>query len=135
MCTCLAGTSLICRAGTKHQLVPLGLHCALVVEQEIQTFSMHLIASPASCNPNLPLHLWDHILHRVDLTLTIPRASQINTRLSAKAYLNGAFEFSWTPPVPPGTKVLFFGGPINRLIFVQNGSEVLYIGPAMEHYC
>ena len=42
-------------AGTKHQLLPPGLHQSLIAEMEIQTFKPPLIAELSSCNsPPLP---------------------------------------------------------------------------------
>ena len=60
-CSCLMH-KFIREAGETQQLVPSGLHQALISEREIQTFKVHLISGLSSCDTNLPLHLWDCLI-------------------------------------------------------------------------
>ena len=48
----------ICLAGSQHQMLPPGLHHALISKREIQTFKQHFISGLSSCKPNPLLHLW-----------------------------------------------------------------------------
>ena len=61
----------ISEVGGKHQLVPPGLHKALISEREIQIFKAHIIAGFSICNPNFPLHLCDQIIRQAELTLNL----------------------------------------------------------------
>ena len=79
--------------GINFQLVPPHLHLTNYVERAIQTFKDHLLAGITSCDPDFPLHLWDRLLTQATLTLNLLRPSRINLRISAKAQLNGAFDF------------------------------------------
>ena len=65
-----------------------------------------IFAALSSCDPEPPLHLWDHLLLQATLTLNLLHTSRINPRLSDEAQLNGAFDFNKTPLAPPSTKVL-----------------------------
>ena len=65
-------------AQVTHQLVPPVLHRALIAEREIQTFKAHLIAGLSSCNPNSPLHLWERLIRKEDLTLNLLSLARTN---------------------------------------------------------
>ena len=81
---CPSGLKTFLRAASvKFQLVPPYLHRANAAERAIQTYKDHLIAGLSSCDPNLPLHLWDHLIPYATLTLNILRPSCLNPRLSA----------------------------------------------------
>ena len=90
-------------ASVKFQLVPPYLHHTNAAERAIQTYKDHLSAGLSSCDPNVPLHLWDRLIPHATLTLNLLRPSRLNPRLSAEAKLNGAFDFNRTPLAPPGT--------------------------------
>ena len=55
-------------------------------------------------------------------------------RLSAEAYLIGAFDFNVTPLAPPGTKVLIHETPNRRKTWAVYGVDGWYLGSAPEHY-
>ena len=97
----------------KFQLVPQYLHRTNAAERAIQTYKDHLISGLSSCNPNLPLHLWDHLISHDTLTLNLLRPSRLNPRLLAEAQLNGAFYFNRTPLAPPGTQIIVHETPDN----------------------
>ena len=81
-------------SSVKFQLVPPYLHRTNAAERAIQTYKDHLITGLSSCNPNPPLHLWDRLIPHDTLTLNLLRLFCLNPRLSAKAQLNGAFDFN-----------------------------------------
>ena len=60
--------------------------------------------------------------------------ARVNPRLSAEAYLNGAFDFNRTLLAPPVTQVLIFKGPTKQRMFAQHGMEGWYLGPSPKHY-
>ena len=90
------------------QLVPPHRHRTNHAKKAIRTFKKHLIASIYSYNPSFPMHLWDRNIPQATMTLNLLRPLHINPRLSAKAQLNGPFNFNATPLAPPGTKFLVY---------------------------
>ena len=82
------------QVGIAFQLVPPHLHRTNAAERAIQNFKDNLVTGISSCDPSFPLRLWDCLLQQDTLTLNLLRPSQINLRLSAKAQLNGAFDFN-----------------------------------------
>ena len=118
----------------KYQLVEPHCHRANLAERAIQTFKNHLIAILCSTNKDFPIHLWDHLLPQVVLTLNILRSSRINPRLSAEAQLNGDFDFNKTHLAPPGTKSIVYEDADTRGSWYPHGEEFIYIRHAGEHY-
>ena len=85
----------------RFQLIPPYLHHTNTAERAIQTYKDHLIAFLSIFDPNFPLHLWDRSIPHATLTLNLLRPSRLNSRLSAEAELNGAFDFNHTPHLVP----------------------------------
>ena len=88
----------------------------------------------SSCDPNLPLHLWDYLIPHATLTLNLLRPSRLNPRLLEEAQLNGTFDFNCTPPGPPGTLIIVHKTPNNRHTWAPHGVDGWYLGPAPDHY-
>ena len=116
------------------QLVPPHLHRPNATKRAIQTYKDHLAAGLSSCDPNLPLHLWDRLILNATLTLNLLRPSCLNSRLSAEAQLNGAFDYSHTTLAHPGTRVVVYKSPGDRCTWSPHGVECWYLGPAPDHY-
>ena len=114
--------------------MPPYLHRTNAAERAIQTYKDHLIAGLSSCDPNVPLHLWDRLIPHATLTLNLLRPSRLNPRLSAEAQLNGAFDFNRTPLAPPGTRVIVHETPDNRRTWSSHGVDWWYLRPAPDHY-
>ena len=93
------------------QLVPPNQHRNNAVEKDIGTFKDHFVAILCSCNPDFPMHLWCRLVKQAITTINLLRKSNINPRLSAKAQLNGAFDYSSMPSAPPGCKVVIYENP------------------------
>ena len=68
------------------------------------------------------------------MTLNTLRASRVNRKLSAYAYLLREFYFNVTPLAPPGTRVVAHTKPAVRGTWAPNGKDAWYVGPSMEHY-
>jgi hypothetical protein len=91
----------------QYQLVPPHIHHQNAAEKVISTFKDHFIAGISSTDKKWPMHLWCRLLPQASITLNLLQQSQINPCLSAKAQLNGAFDFNATPLAPPGmTRVI-----------------------------
>ena len=124
----------LAKADVKYQLVPPHIHRANKAERAIQTFKSHLKAGLASLDPDFPIHEWDRLLPQCELTLNLLRASRINPKLSAWAYLFGEFDYMKTPLAPPGTKCLVHAKISQRGTWAPNGEEGWTIGYSPEHY-
>ena len=90
------------------QLVPPHHHRTNAAKSTIETYKDHLVAGLISCDPALPLHLWDRLLSQETFTLNLLHPYRINPRLSAEAQLKGVFYFNHNPLAPSGTKFLVF---------------------------
>ena len=120
--------------GVNFQLVPPHLHRTNTTERAIQTYKDHLVTGLSSCDPKLPLHIWDQLLHQATLTLNILYPSRINTRLLAESQLNRSLDFNRNPLAPPSTNVPIYKDPTNRRTWAPHGVAGWYIGSAIEHY-
>ena len=116
------------------QLVPPKTHRRNTAERAIQTYKNHLKAGLSILDPNFPVREWDRILVQSELTLNLLRASRVNPRLSAWAYLFGQYDYNTTPIVPPGTRVIVHSKPEERASWAPNGEEAWSIGPSFDHY-
>ena len=122
------------KAGLTYQLVPPHIHRANKAERAIQTFKCHLKAGLATLDPNFPIHEWDRLIDQCELTLNLLRASRLNPKLSAWAYLFGEFNYMKTPLAPPGTKCLVHLKPNQRGTWAPNGEEGWTVGYCPDHY-
>jgi hypothetical protein len=118
-----------------YQLVPPHIHRRNAAERAIRTFKNHFIAGLCSVDPNFPLQLWDRLLLQGTTTLNLLQASRLNSRLSTKAQLNGAFDFNRTPLAPPGTKVIFHKNSSVSRTWALHGVDEWYIGASPNPYC
>jgi len=116
------------------QLVPPYVHRRNTAERAIRTFKNHFIAGLCSTDKDFPLHLWDRLLPQAELTLNLLRGCRCNPKLSAWAYIHGAFDFNRTPIAPPGTRVLAHVKPDARSSWAPHGLEGWYVGPAWAYY-
>jgi hypothetical protein len=55
----------------EYQLVPPHCHRRNTAERPIHTFKEHFVAGLASVDPYFPLHLWDRLLPRAEMTLNL----------------------------------------------------------------
>ena len=104
-------------------MVPTHIHQANLAERAIQTFRNNLKAVLASLHPDYPLSELDRLLEHSELTLNLLRASRLNPKLSAQAFLFGKFDYNKTPIAHPGTKVLAHNKPSNRPSWAPHGEE------------
>ena len=116
------------------QLVPPHIHRTNAAEKAIGTFKDHFVSGLCSVDPHFPLHLWCRLLPLATTTLNLLRPARLNPRLSAEAFLNGAFDYNKTPLAPPGTKVLLHETPLQRTTWAPHGVDGWYLGAAPNHY-
>ena len=62
------------------------------------------------------------------------RVAQENPKLSAYAYIFGHFDWSATPLVPPGTRVLTYDKLAQRPVWAPHGEEGWIVEASKEHY-
>ena len=124
----------ITKQQAQYQLVPPYTHRANALEQAIQTFKNHFKSGIASLDPDFPMSEWDRLLEQCFLTLNLLRGARLNPKLSAYAFLFGAFNFNATPLVPPGTRVIVHSKPEKRASWDPNGRDGWYVGPSLTHY-
>ena len=113
-----------------HQLVPAYSHRSNAAERAIQTWKNHFKTGLALVDPKFPIKEWDRLLPQCDLSLNLLRSSRINPKISAHAYMEGAFNYNKTPLVPPGMKVVAHEAPEKTASWAPNGEEAWTIGPA-----
>ena len=69
-------------------------HRRNAAERAIRTFTNHLLAGLATCDPASHICEWDRLLLQAELTINLLRNSRINPNLSAWADLFGNFDFN-----------------------------------------
>ena len=122
------------RNQVKFQLAPPNMHRRNAAERAIRTFKDQFLAGLASLDPTFPMHLWDRLIEQANISLNLLRPARLNPKLSAYAYLNGAFNYMKTPLAPPGIKIEMHEKPNNRPSFGYHSTSGFYLGPAMNHY-
>ena len=116
------------------QLAPPHQHRRNAAERAIQTFKNHFLAGLASTHPKFPVHEWDRLVNQAEMTLNLLRNCRINPKLSAYEYLHGNYNFTSTPMLPPGTKILIHEKPTQRASWDNHGIEAWYVALALNHY-
>ena len=117
-----------------YQLTPLNTRRINVAERTIRTFKNHFIAGLASVDRAFPINKWDRLIPQAEITLNLLQSVRLNPKLSAYAYLHGAYDFNRHPMTPPGTKVVVHVKPQQRQTWGYHGDDMFYVGPALEHY-
>ena len=117
------------------RLAPPGNHRTLKAERAIQTFKNHFISTLCTSDPSFPLHLWEHCLPQILLTLNCMRASAVNPDISAYAQMHGNFDFQAHPIAPIGTPVIIYEAPkTHRASWAPHGVPGFYLGTSLPHY-
>ena len=78
--------------------------------------------------------MWDNLLLQTELTINLLRQATLNPRMSAWEYYNGAFDYTATPLVPIGYKIMIHTTSNKRKYWDQRGREGFSVGPALKHY-
>ena len=106
-----------------YQLVPPHCHRVNLSERIIQTFKNHLKAGLATTDPDYTTTEWYRLIPQAEVTLHLLRATRVNPRLSAYAYIFGQFYFNSTPMEPPSTKYLAHLNPDQRPTWALHGEQ------------
>ena len=83
-----------------YQLVPPDVHRRNIAEREIQTWKSHFIGILAGTAATLPLHLWCQIIPHAKRHLLLLSQTNINSNISAYAYVYGQHYYNSAPFVP-----------------------------------
>jgi hypothetical protein len=118
----------------EYKIVPP--HCPRrnAVERAIITFKEYFVAGLASVDPDLPLHLWDHLLPQAEMTLNFFRKSRQHPQFSAAAHYHGMVDYKKTVFAPPGCKIIAHKKPAKWQTWAPHGQHGNSLGPAMHHY-
>ena len=92
--------------GITYQLVPPDIHRRNAAERTIWTFKAHFLSILTGITPDLPKHLWDHLLTQTEMTLNFLRQETLNPTKSAWGFFNAAFDYTATPVGPLGCQII-----------------------------
>ena len=116
-------------------LAPPHNHRTLLAERSIQTFKNHFISTLATCDPNMPLELWEHLLPQTETTLNLLRKSNLNPNITAYQELFGPYDNNRHPLMPLGMHVLIYEqAKTQRSTWAAHGTPGYYLGPSLVHY-
>lgn len=104
-------------------------------ERIIRSWKNHYISGLHTCDPRLPLQLWDEFLPQTDITYNILHPWTLNPKLSAYEGFHGhQYDFNAHPIAPVGTHVVVYETPSIRQSWAAHGLDGFYLGPAIDHY-
>jgi hypothetical protein len=114
-----------------YQLVPPHCHRRNPVERAIITSKEHFVAGLSLVDPSFPMHLWDRLLPKAEITLNLLQTSRLHPQLSAAAHFHGLVDYNKTSFAPPGCKNSAHKKPGKRRTWAHHGYSP---GHAMHHY-
>jgi hypothetical protein len=117
-----------------YQLVPPHCHRCNAAERAIRTFKENFVAGISSVDPSFPMHLWDRLLPKAEITLNLLRTSRLHPQLSAAAHYHSVVDYNKTALTPPGCKIIAHEKPRKRRTWAPHGQHGYSLGPAMHHY-
>jgi hypothetical protein len=117
-----------------YQLVPHHCHRRNAAERAIRTFKENFVAGISSFDPAFPLHLWDRLLQRAEITLNLLRTLRLHPQLSAASHFHGLVDYNKTTFAPPGYKILAHAKSGKRRTWAPHGQHGYSLGTAMHHY-
>jgi hypothetical protein len=117
-----------------YQLVPPHCHRRNAAERAIRTFKEHFVAGISSFDPVFPLHLWERLLSKAEITLNLLRTSRLHPQLSAAAHFHGLVDYNKSAFAPPGCKIIAHAKPGKRRTRDPHGQHGYSLGPAMHQY-
>ena len=85
-------------------------------------------------DPDFPKYMWDNLLVQIELTINILRQANLNPRMSAWEYYNGAFDYSATALGPLGCKIIIHNTSNTGTFWDQRGQEGFSVGTDLQHY-
>jgi hypothetical protein len=118
----------------EYQLVPPHCHRRNTAERAIPILKEHFVSGLASVDPDLPLHLWDHLLPQAEMTLNLLQKYRQHPQLFAAAHYHGMVDYNKTDFAPLGCKIIAHEKPSQRRIRAPHGQHGYSLGPAMHHY-
>jgi hypothetical protein len=92
------------------------------------------VAGLSSVDPSFPMHLWDRLLPKAEITLNLLRTSRLHPQLSAAAHYHGLVHYNKTAFAPPGCKIIAHEKPGKRRAWAHHGQHGYSLCAAMHHY-
>jgi hypothetical protein len=117
-----------------YQLVPPHWHRRNATERAIRTLKEHFVTGLSSVDPSFPMHLWDRLLPKSEITLNLLRTSRLHPQISAAAHYHGLVDYNKTAFAPPGCKIIAHEKPGKRRTWAPHGRHGYSLSPAMHHY-
>ena len=117
----------------KYQLVPAHIHRRNAAQRANRTSKSHFLAILAGVAADFPQYLWDLLLPQAELTLNLLRQGNVNPKISAWEYFQGAaFQYDATPLGPLGCPVMIHKKTSTRHLWDFCSKEGWSV--ALEHY-
>ena len=112
--------------GDSYQLVPPNVDRRNVAERAIRKFKSQFLAILYGVDPDFPKFMWDNLLVQTELTINLLRQATINPRMSAWEYYNGGFDYTATPLVPIGCKIIIHNTSNKRKSWEKKRTRGIY---------
>jgi hypothetical protein len=100
----------------------------------IRTFKEHFVSGLTSLDPDLPLHLWDHLLPQAEMILNLLRKSRQHPQLYAASQYHGMVDYNKTNFAPLGCNIIAHEKPSQWQTWAPHGQHGYSLGPKMHHY-
>jgi hypothetical protein len=71
--------------------------------------------------PDFPIHLWERLLPKAEITLNLLRSSIFYPQLSAAAHCHGLIDYNKTAFGPPGYNIIAHEKPSQRRTWALHG--------------
>ena len=114
---------------------PAHIHRRNAAERAIRTFNAYFLAILAGVAADFPQYLWDLLLPQAELTLNLLRQANVNLKISAWEYFQGAvFQYDATPLGPLGCPVMIHKKTSTRHSWDFRRKDGWSVGVAHEHY-
>ena len=98
----------------EYQFFPIGHHRFENIEISIQRYKNHFIARLCSLGLKFHIQLWYKMLQQEKIIRNAMRHPMVHFHKLAYMHINGEFDYSRTPFIPPRTKVVIKRRPGDR---------------------
>ena len=117
-----------------YQLVPPNARRISIEVRTICTLKANFLSVLDGVDPTFPKFMWDNLFVQKKLILGLLCQATLNPSMSSWVYFNGAFDYTATPLVPIGCKIIIHTTSNKRKSWYQRGCEVFSVGPALHNY-
>ena len=117
-----------------YQLVPPDDHRWNISERAIQTAKSHVVYVLCGVDPNLPMHLWDLLIPKMEIQLNLLPQLRAVPKILAYAHHYGPHNYNAHPLAPLGCAVEYHVKPSTRASWGTHAVSGFYVGVSLEHY-